>query len=198
MRETPDIHDINSPLLVLIVGHEKKAQGATLATGGSEYEYNSKAADLSKKYAVSRGVRLEVIYRDGIGISGAYKKAMELKPDSCIELHFNAFNKKASGTETLCTPDKEDLAFSKLVHKEICEVFERGGLSRGIKVLARGSRGSSNIYSLPGFSNCLVEPFFGDNEKEAIMALEKQELYAIGLVDATIKYWQSIGFYGIV
>lgn len=182
------------PRLVLIVGHTKKAPGATFALGGSEYQYNSKVAELASSYAKTLGtIDVKVVFRDGIGISGAYAKAKALKPDCTIELHFNAANKTATGTETLCTPEEKDRKFSEIVQKSICKVFKREGLSRGVKVLAKGARGAGNIYSLPGFANCLVEPFFGDAMSDAKIAKEKQADYAKCLVDASVSYFKTVG-----
>jgi hypothetical protein len=132
-------------------------------------------------------------FRDGVGIAGAYKKANALKPDACIELHYNAFNKVALGTETLCTVDSKDQGFAKIVHKNICVVFERGGMSRGVKVLPRSARGGGNIYAMPAYSNCLVEPFFGDNPSEAKLAQDKQSAYAKCLIYSFVEWSRSVG-----
>jgi N-acetylmuramoyl-L-alanine amidase len=194
-RETPAPDAKLKPVLVLIVGHERKAPGAAFALGGYEYHYNSKVAELAKGFAgvAYPGIRVEVVFRDGVGIAGAYKKANALKPDACIELHYNAFNKVALGTETLCTVDSKDQGFAKIVHKNICVVFERGGMSRGVKVLPRSARGGGNIYAMPAYSNCLVEPFFGDNPSEAKLAQDKQSAYAKCLIYSFVEWSRSVG-----
>jgi N-acetylmuramoyl-L-alanine amidase len=183
--------DVVKPVCVLIVGHEKRAPGASFALGGSEYDYNKKVAllalDVAKRSPV---IDLKVLYRDGIGITGVYKQAARLKPDACIELHFNAFNRQASGTETLCSAETQDKQLALAVHKMCCEVFERKDLSRGVKVLPRSARGGQNIYGLPGFANCLVEPFFGDNLSEARLAQGKLANYAVGLV-SVLESWAT-------
>ena len=62
----------------VIVGHEKKAPGARLSKPWltHEYYYNSEIAQLmfteGEKLA---NVDVEIFYRDGVGISGAYMKA---------------------------------------------------------------------------------------------------------------------------
>lgn len=189
-RETPDILFKGLAKLVVIVGHEKKAKGATLHGGGSEYEYNNQVADFMIAHAKAQYPMIEIqkIMRDGVGISGAYKKALAAKPDACIELHFNAYNGKALGTETLSSIDEQDKIFAGIIHKGTCKVFNRDGLSRGVKVLSRSARGGQSLYSLPGYANCLVEPFFGDNPGEAKAAREKQKTYAEALVDAFVLW----------
>lgn len=194
-RETPAPDEALQATLVLIVGHEKKAPGASFALGGSEYDYNTKVAALCEDYAKRTypGLNVKTVFRDGVGISGAYKAAKGLNPDACIELHFNAFNGKVAGTETLSTVEDKDKAFAKVVQKAMCEVFERGGDSRGVKVIPKNARGGGNIYSLPGFANCLVEPFFGDNREEAQVALNKQKDYARALIDAAVEHFKALG-----
>jgi N-acetylmuramoyl-L-alanine amidase len=196
-RETPEPDEVFKPLLVLIVGHTKIAPGASLATGGNEYDYNSAVARIAQSYASEENkINVEIVFRDGIGIDGAYNQAEILGPDACVELHFNAFNKKVKGTETLSTQDGVDIVFAEAMHSMMCEVFERKGVSRDVKILPRSARGGRNIYSLPGYANCLVEPFFGDNEEEAKLALKKQAVYAKGLVNAATEHFKSTGLLG--
>lgn len=187
---TPRPSDPLSATLVLIVGHEKKAPGADFALGGSEYQYNSDIAKRAKEYAARKypNLKVEIVFRDGVGISGAYRKAKALKADACIELHFNAFNGQAQGTETLCSVEHEDRKFAEYVHNKICEVFERAGKSRGVKALSRSARGGQSIYSMPGSANCLVEPFFGDNKAEAKMADERRIPYAVALLEGAVEW----------
>lgn len=196
-RETPSPIDPVKATLCIVVGHEKKAPGARLATGGSEYEYNNTVAHMARMYSVNRypNLKVEIIHRDGIGISGAYKKAAALNPDALIELHFNAFNGKAKGTETLCSVNMNDKKLAAIIHAAICKTFERGGPSRGVKVLSRSDRGGQSLYSAPGAANCLVEPFFGDNEDEAKLALQKKVDYAECLIDATVDFLRSGGIH---
>ena len=174
-RETPSIKEVQQFKLGLIVGHTKKDQGAVMKNKVTEYQYNSQVAEACKKLS-DEHLKVEVIYRDGIGISGAYAKADKLKCDYVIELHFNAFNKKATGTETLCSNDDKDYDFALSVHTMLCKLFDRGGSSRGVKKIPRSGRGGQSCYSYPNGKNCLVEPFFGDAETE--LAMKKQELYA--------------------
>jgi N-acetylmuramoyl-L-alanine amidase len=194
-RETPAPDEATKGTLVVVVGHERKAPGAAFALGGNEYHYNSEVASKMKSYADQKypNMKVEVVFRDGVGISGAYKKAKALNPDACIELHYNAFNKQAFGTETLTSVEDKDQKFAKIIQAKCCEVFERHGQSRGLKVLSRGGRGGQSLYGMPGSANCLVEPFFGDNPDEAKLAQDKQEAYAHGLVDAFNEWAKSVG-----
>lgn len=182
----------NEPfVLAVIVGHEKKAPGATMHRSQgfmTEYLYNSNIASMMSIYGRTKNVDVKVIFRDGIGIAGANKKAAAFKPDACIELHFNSFNAIAHGTETLCSADTRDLSFARIVQAKVCEAFERTGSSRGVKVIPRSARGGGNVHGLPAIANCLVEPFFGDNATEAALAMSKRDVYARCLVDAFLSW----------
>lgn len=192
-RETPDIEELPILRLGVIVGHTASSPGAYSLHGVSEYAYNKMILHEMISYSTSarfgmNDIMVIPIYRDLVGIAGAYKKAEEHKCDAVIELHFNAYNGRAVGTETLCTSNLNDLEFANLVHKAVCNVFERAGLSRGVKAIPRSGRGGENVHSFPGGVNCLVEPFFGDNEIDVKLSEIKRKEYAKSLVDAT-KVW---------
>ena len=197
-RETPNEEELKhiKCRLGVIVGHEKKAPGALMAnTRETEYSYNSRVASAMTQMADSYGIDVQVIYRDGIGIEGAYRKADELLCDYVIELHFNAFNRKASGTLTLCSTDMQDIEFSRFVQHEMCRVFNRHGSSRGVQPIPRSGRGGKSVYSFPDGRNCLVEPFFGDNPKESELAYEKLEEYAACLLKAVSSFHPRVEIY---
>lgn len=182
-------HDAKGMIhLGLIVGHEAKSPGAVMAKPYSVYEYffNKEIAGLMLAYAKAKhpNVIVDVIYRDGIGISGAYSKARQMGCDVALELHFNAANTVAQGTETLCTTDSRDVDFAHTIQDAVCQVFKRQGSSRGVKCISASDRGNINVHSFPGGANCLIEPFFGDNPDEAKFAMDHKQEYAQGLVDA--------------
>lgn len=180
--------------LGVIVGHSRAAQGAMMPNKMTEYVFNSRIAQLMNEYVKlqKKNVDVMIIFRDGIGIGGAYKRAAELKCDAVIELHFNAVDGKVAGTETLCSNDPEDIKLASFVQEAMCRVFERKGNSRGIQVKKATDRGGQSVTSFLKKPNCLVEPFFGDNPKEMELALQKQEKYAECLVHAVEKYFASL------
>lgn len=187
-RETPAPGEGRFVKLGIIVGHTKAAPGAKLAgTSQYEYHYNTEVAQIMAAEAKRRGNVIPVIItRDRGGISGAYREANKQQCDVVIELHFNAFNGKADGTVTLCTPDLTDVEFAHIVQNAMCRVFGRSGLSRGVKAIARSARGGGNVHAFPQGRNCLVEPFFGDNPREVALAQKLKVDYAHALVHAVI------------
>lgn len=180
--------------LGVIVGHTKESPGAALkGTGLYEYQFNTEIASLIKKHAPT-WMQVETIFRDGVGISGAYLKAASIGCDVVIELHFNAYNGTVQGTETLCTQDSDDIEFAHLVQKAVSAVFERPGNSRGVKVISASARGGGNVHAFKQGPNCLIEPFFGDNDLEVIKALAKKDAYAKALVSAVVLYARKKDF----
>lgn len=189
-RELDAPSDMRRLTLGIIVGHTKSAGGAGLhGTSMNEYQYNSQVAELMKAECERLGTIIpKIIFRDGIGISGAYKLAEKAQCDCVVELHFNAFNGSVEGTETLCTMSSDDKEFAGMVHRGICRAFGRVGNSRGVKPLSRSARGGGNIYAFPNGANCLVEPFFGDNASDAQKARSLQGTYSKALVEQ-INLW---------
>lgn len=193
-EELPDANFAGKVKLGIIVGHTEKSQGACMPKeigGYSEYILNSEIAKLMKIYAEKKypSLEVEIIKRDMIGIVGAYKKARELLCDCVIELHFNGFNGKVEGTVTLCTSDMSDVAFAKTIHQAMCKLFARmGNADRGVKAVSKSTRGGINVHQFPGGVNCLVEPVFGDNIKDAKLLLENKDKYAGTLIDAVVLW----------
>jgi N-acetylmuramoyl-L-alanine amidase len=193
-RETIAPDERQKIRLCLIVGHEQSAPGADFngIAFKNEYAYNSALAKrVEEKATETKHIEVHVIFRDGIGIKGAYEKAKELHPDVCIELHFNAFNGAAYGTETLCSVDEQDKKLATIVQANVCAAFRRHDLSRGVKILSRADRGGTSVYSLPGSANCLIEPFFGDNKDEAEQAIVYMSEYANSLLESC-EQWATL------
>lgn len=181
--------------LGIIVGHSASDGGAVMPSpyGVSEYEYGNQVADLVEKIAKQSypQVKVAVITRDHVGIAGAYEKARNLLCDVVIELHFNAFDKNSVGTETLCTADGTDMDFAHIIHGQLCTAFLRTGHSRGVRAISKSIDGGINVHSFQGGANCLVEPFFGDNVKEAVFAMANKEAYAAALLRGVFIWAKS-------
>lgn len=191
-RETPEPGHVKTAHLVIVVGHTKKNGGARFCgkTWVDEYDYNSEVAALCEKISENDDrLKVTTIFRDQIGLVGAYEKANRCEPDALISLHFNAYNGAVTGSETLCAPKGRD--FAKWIHKASCEAFNRNGQSRGVKVIPRSSPGGFAVYSCGETPVCLAEPFFGDNQKEAKIAVNSIQDYASALIKYTIRFLES-------
>lgn len=188
--ELPSAGRTSVATLGLIVGHEFAAQGAKMDNGTTEYVYNQALAKGCQAYAEQNypQLRVHIIYRDGVGVAGAYLEAQNLGCDAVIELHFNASNRMVSGSETLSTVDQADLTLAAEVHNQICKALNRTGQSRGVKVISKSDRGGQNLYAMPGGANCIVEPFFGDHPFDAKIGVAKMPDLAKAIVLGTFLW----------
>jgi N-acetylmuramoyl-L-alanine amidase len=178
----------------VIVGHERGAEGARMCAPYllTEYSYNLELARGIKDHA-PENVLVEIILRDGEGILGAYDEARARLCDCVIELHFNAHNGQVAGSETLCSPDTNDLEFARLVHFYMLKAMDRiQSHDRGVKAIPKSERGGINVHSFPGGVNCLIEPFFGDHPADAALGMEKRIILAKALLDAVVSWGQSV------
>lgn len=187
----PNLQTLEQSRIALVVGHTRRSAGvlATAPLSDSEYFWNSLVAQRVAELASPQYIRCAVFFRDGIGIEGAYNKVRAWQAHTCIELHFNAFNRETTGTETLhgARPDSEVLAH--IFQDEISNTFRRTADSnRGLKKRLPGSRGSKSLSQLVDTPSILVEPFYGDVESEARLATDVMESYALSIITAHQRF----------
>lgn len=181
--------------LGIIVGHSPSNPGSPLKgnPGANEYSYNKgiaqKMSEYSKKFPK---LQVSVILRGEKTVAEAYAEARHLLCDAVIELHFNAFNGLILGSETLSTADLSDVDFAQVIHQRMCMVFDRPGASRGVKAVSKSVMGGENVHSFPGGVNCLVMPFFGDNDVDAKRGVQQADAYAKGLIDAVLLWAKRV------
>ena len=192
--------------LSLVVGHSEHAQGAiaTEPLGQTEFQYNSDLAQRIQRYGTERGYTVDIVFRPRPGTEGirlAYQEVSQYEPDAAIELHFNAFNGRVRGTETLYsdtedTPGVFEVEFASIIQDRMVRVFNRRGrLNRGIKSRPRTTRerGWYNLNQTTAFPSILIEPFFGDNEVDAGQAVQKQQELAEALIDGFTEWLTVTG-----
>lgn len=181
--------------LAILVGHSKDAKGASSVAPlrMAEYDYNNEIAQLMFREAMAEGMEVAIFHRDGVGVDGVGRAVDNwiAKDDiGCsIELHFNASNGTARGTEVLYDADpKGGEDFAKLALSELYKVFKREGKQqRGAKLLEYGDRGHRNLRVVhrPAI---LVEPAFGDNPDDAALLANLKQPYAAALVRAAMAF----------
>jgi len=166
------------PAVAIVVGHTKTSPGASAGPPihGSEYPWNKDLATMVHRACMARGVQSKIFYRDGIGISGAYRQVAKWGASCVMELHFNSFNGAAHGTETLYDADRN--AGSRAWAQRLQDAM-LGALrlhDRGLKERDAGDRGYASVSALD-IPSALTEPFFGDNPSDAhVGEANKQEL----------------------
>lgn len=208
---TPAVPADQPTCLAIVVGHDVKAQGAVgvgALKGVTEYEYNKDlAVQIREKLSqLDSNDQCEIFLRDGVGITGAYKNALEWigkqgKPACLIELHYNAFKPghTVQGTETLYNDEKDqsgldERIFATMVQKEMCAAFSRSGKQdRGTKTVSatEQERGWQNLTRTIAYPSVLIEPFFGDQEQDAKLAVERKGALAVGIAKAFVDFMRK-------
>lgn len=192
--------------VALIVGHTAKAQGATNYLGESEYRFNTRIANAVKRHVdiMQSDLHLEVWYRDD-GWAAVQAKAEEFKPSMTVELHFNAADGIAYGTEILVYKGAsrfEDIVrIADEMTDRLADMFslkerhtfklDDDSMADGVKVMSSG-RGVGNLKYMHQAGVpivMLIEPVFGDKkQKESEKFFLHEELYVQFLVDSFLKH----------
>lgn len=141
-----------------------------------------------KQKADAGGIRCDVFFRDNGGITGAYARVRQWRPGATIELHFNAFNSQASGTETLFA-SRGSRAWAQALQTQMVSLYGRTGRQdRGLKDRSGGGRGA---FSLKQIDPCaLIEPFFGDHSGDAEIGQANKERLAAAIL-AAYREWSK-------
>ncbi|NNJ67894.1 MAG: N-acetylmuramoyl-L-alanine amidase [Boseongicola sp.] len=186
------IQPASGPALGIVVGHMKSAQGAfaTSPINASEYEWNSHLAGLILAECAARNVEAQVFYRDGVGISGAYKQVDAYGATCVLELHFNAAKGNARGTETLYDGDTNKMSesWANALQVAMVDVYGRtGSADRGLKERDPGDRGYKSLSS-SDIPSALIEPFFGDHPGDAHLGHETKKALAAAIAE-TAATW---------
>lgn len=189
--ETPPATAAKTGKLALVVGHERLKEGAWAGSpiNAGEWVWNSDLAKRTQAFAKARGHGCEIFFRDGVGVSGAYSKAVAYGPNAIVELHFNSATPAAYGTETLFIDTNDatgvrELAFAQATQDAMCKALGRTGKgNRGLKELGEhDKRGLYNITRTSKIPSILIEPFFGSNPDECKLAHERKQAIAESLV----------------
>lgn len=156
--------------VVIIPGHSYKDPGAiNLKLGVREYDYClERALELFKKDDWSD---IDIILKSrNKSYRNLPNEINSLKPDYIIELHLNAANGKAQGTEVLCSGSEKGKIMAKIIQKNL---LDRLNLKdRGVKIKYRKDRGGYLLHATK--APCvIVEPFFLDSTTK----LYEQEVY---------------------
>jgi len=171
--------------VVVVVGHSVDNQGAyNRHTGMTEYMFNSSLAEQLKDTSL---VDMVIVNRN------TYKSLPAdinvLKPDLVVSLHSNAFNHKASGSETLYYhSSKVGMECAKIMQKNIVEALHLQ--DRGIKAVYKSGRGGW-LLRMTNAPCIIVEPFFIDNDSDLAVA-EKNKVLLVSNINKAIKEIQNV------
>lgn len=181
--------------IVLDVGHTASEPGACNSTYDvCEFEFNRVLTDavcaqaqfsfnsFIKKY----DIELVKVFRDNY--RDLPQKINKENPDVVISFHANAFNTKASGTETLYYFTSEKSKSMALILQEAI----LGALSlnnRGIKAIMPKGRGFY-LLSKTKAPCVTLEPFFIDNNFDFEVANKSINTLASAILEAIIKIYE--------
>ena len=169
--------------ILLIAGHGQGDPGAT----GNGY----READLTREVVTNINTYLkgaaEVDIFDFTKDMFQYLKSGKTfafnKYDYVLEIHFNAFNNKAYGTEVLVHSNEKSTAVEEKILKKITSL---GFFSRGVKTRSdlRVMNTAKKIY---GVSHALVEVCFIDNKSDVEKYIANAERVAKAIADGVIE-----------
>jgi len=183
------------PRISIVVGHDIKEQGATIVQTDrtkafphkTEYFYNVELSYYIVE-ALKDHFAVRVIFRDKLGITKTYDELELWDPKVSVELHFNSHeNSKFRGTEVLV--EKKWHRFGILMQGELVKALNRNHIGdRGVKIIGEGDRGHHSLKRL-NCPDCIIEPFFGSNEEDALLGLKSMPEIGRAVAMAIAKWF---------
>lgn len=171
--------------IAIVVGHgPKKDLGAISIDGTTERDWN---ADLASKISAAIGARAEhrIIFRE-TEKQPPISAVNEYGATVAVELHLNAFNSRASGTEMIHAPKslKGRLLAEKLQEAAV-RVLELP--NRGVKGPQAGGRGSAFLTKTRPPA-VIVESFFIDNSGDLARGNARKQALAKAYADVLVAF----------
>lgn len=160
----------------------------------SEYKFNTILAAQIKAQAMRAHCECGIFFRDEIGLDGAYQEAKRWGAAGIVELHFNAHSTEAAkGSETLFGKIIGSSELAKYIHAQIINVgiVRNKNTDRGLKEIEVGERGGGNVNNKTGVPSVLLEPFFGSNPEECVLALESMPEIALAVVNGFMLWMKN-------
>jgi hypothetical protein len=194
--------------LAVVIGHSPRGDPGMCGVpplpakpedGKCEYFWNRELAGFIKEELTALDIPCEIFHRMQAGSSGildAYRQVIRWRPKATVELHFNAHNGTAEGSETIY-----ELSGSKTWAQELqasmVELFGHQGklsargsrLDRGIKLASENGRGKLSLVQLS--PSALIEPFFGDNTTDATRGVTNKRALAKTIARAYCEFVEA-------
>lgn len=169
----------------VVVGHSVKDPGAVNANGHTEFEFNSELAYMVSVELLKRGIDPVIIWRDR-AYSVMPEKVNSFDVDFSIELHCNAFNTKASGSETLFfTGSANGCRLATSIQEEVVEVL--GLPDRGVKGVTKNDRGGLMLIKTVK-PHVILEPLFIDNPDDLASGERLKTLLAAAIAEGCNRF----------
>ena len=172
------------PIIALVIGHTSASPGAVNRPAGlSEYAFNAPLATDIVSALENASVNTQLVYRSSY--RGLPAQINALKPNFIISLHCNAYNTKATGTETLYYhSSRRSQKLATILQTHLVDTLELA--DRGIKPKSSEDRGGYLLRYT--HAPCVIaEPFFIDNSRDLQTAQSRRadlvEAYANTILD---------------
>ena len=167
-------HANSVPLCALVVGHSFRDGGAVSHDGRvSEYEFNMPLAQMIAAKVPASRCRVMVMTRQTV-LPALVEDLNRIAPDFAIELHCNAADGHASGTEMLygdLRPKAEVMA--RIIQRHVVAALKLP--DRGVKARKRAERGGYLLHTVNAPA-VIAESFFIDNPQDLARARDATEL----------------------
>lgn len=176
--------------VALIVGHSKTSQGArNKSLDIKEFGFNADLAERITKAGKDSEMEFVTVYRDTY--SKLPGKVNRENADIIISLHCNAYNEKASGTETLYYHSSDrGRALAGNINYQMVKAL--GLPNRGTKAKSSEDRGGY-LLKYTNAPCVITEAFFIDNDEDLAVAMDNLDELAKSIVQGCNDY-----NYGIV
>lgn len=160
------------PLCALVVGHSKSDGGAVSASGAvREFDFNDALASDVADAVNAAKCGVKVMHRTNYTSLPAQINAV--KPDFVLEMHCNAYNGRATGSEVLFwKTSSRGAVFAGILQRRILEGL--GLTDRGTKGITGNDRGGFLLRRVLAPA-LICEPFFIDNPQDLRVAFERRE-----------------------
>lgn len=169
----------------IVVGHSVTDPGAVNENGCSEFGFNAELSYMVAVELLKHGMNPIIIWRDR-NYSAMPGKVNDHDVDFSIELHCNAFNTKASGSETLFFKNSSKSHMLAMYVQE--EVTDALGLhNRGVKPTTSDDRGGLMLVKTAK-PHVILEPFFIDNPKDLAVGEARKVELAVAIADGCKRF----------
>lgn len=182
--------------LGIVVGHTNGAKGAhSPFLNASEYPWNKDLANLIVSNSPS-SLQTKIFFRDGHGITGAYRDSDVWGSDVTVELHFNSSdNHRASGSGVLYHPNStRGKRLATLLCQEIRTTLDlpawpsgTSGVVTPFEASGAEQRGLASL-STGDAPATLIEPFFGSNADDSAKAAANKTALAKAIITAVGRF----------
>lgn len=179
--------------VALLVAHSARQPGATGVAGiKNEFQMSESLLKSLGEQLQERGISARLFYRNLPGGAGVKKRDLHAylwQADLAIELHGNAANGRARGSETIYD-SRYSKRFARVVHDAVITALARSGRQdRGLRDVHKDRFGRGELtvsnWSVP---TVILEPAFIDNEEDAKLLQDRRPQVIDALAHAIQRY----------